>query len=180
MSNLIRSMALVLPVAFGFSMPTAQALSTGPAYDIFMDGMATGTMTFRNRVVDDGHGRCEYTGRWTGLAGPLMRTRRCKLAEYQAGDFFDCQENRRANFSTILTMPDDYTACSGFDEFGQTTDISALVAGEGPDGHLHGIVVAASIGDVEGLEMVPRSQSRPLVAPPSVKISPLPPVERLP
>ena len=41
--------------------------------------------------------------------------------------------------------------CKGFDDFGQETNITSLVAGEDNGGHLNGVVMSASVGDVQNL-----------------------------
>jgi hypothetical protein len=133
----------------------SSALSTALTYDVLFDGLPVGVLSFRNRVVEAGPYRCQYTGRFSRVSEGLGRTRICRLDEYRAGDHFDCEENRKGFFTTLVVNAE--SGCWGFDEFGQATRISTLVAGESPAGHLYGVVMSQSIGDVEGLEIVPRA-----------------------
>src|SRR5207249_4719071 len=95
-------------------------------------------------------------GRWTSLNPGLTRTRLCRLDEYKADDHFDCEESRRTFFTTFVSA--SAGGCNGFDEFGQATKVTALVAGEAPQGALYGVAITASVGDVESFEMAPRPQ----------------------
>src|SRR5207248_3193601 len=104
MKNSIRTLLLSSSLLSLTAIPSAEALSTLPSYDLIMDGMSVGQMSFRTRVFDDGHAHCQYTGRWTGPSGSLTRTRLCKLIEYHAGDNFDCEENQRTFFNTLVTL----------------------------------------------------------------------------
>ncbi len=163
MRTLIRTLLLSLPLVSFTATPSARALSTIGSYDVLMDSLNVGRMSFRSRVYDDGSGHCVYTGAWTGPSGPLTLTKKCMLLESHAGDNFDCEENQRTFFNTVVT--NDCNSCFGFDEFGQVTNITTLIAGESPSGHLYGIVISAAIGDVEGLEIALRTPAMSTVAP---------------
>jgi hypothetical protein len=169
MKRSFRSALLALPLPLALAAAPAYGLATDRQYDIRIEGSPVGLMTFRNRVTQDRAGvKCQYTGRWTGQFGPLARTRVCKLEEFMASDHFDCEANRRGFFPTIVSAPEG--GCDGFDEFGQATDISTLVAGESPGGELFGIIVTDSIGDVQSFEMTAPPnpvEPQPLPAAPS-------------
>ena len=169
-----RSLLLSLPLSV-LALPAALAMSTDRTYDLSIEGTPVGTMAMRARVTDDGAGRCEYTGRWSSLNMGLKRTRLCRMTEYKASDYFDCDANRRAFFPTIVSVPEN--ACAGFDEWGQQTDVPRLIAGETPSGELYGIIVVANVGDVQSFGMV--AQRAQVVTPPRT-IMPKIPVEKMP
>jgi hypothetical protein len=134
---------------FGLVAPllaTGSALSfpTGTDFTVRIEGSRVGTFNARNRVVDNGDS-CVYTMQWSIRAGALMRTQRCDLVERKASNAFDCESNRS---QWVTTLMERTGTCRGFDEFGQSTTISTLIAGESSSG-LSGIMVAESIGDVQ-------------------------------
>ncbi len=143
----ISALALVSP-------PSATALPTTGHYDVLMDDLPVGALSFRNLVAERGQVSCRYTARWTGLSGPLPSTQLCHIDELKAGDHFDCEQNRFGFFNTALLAVKN--ACNGFDEFGQRTLVPMMVAGEGQSGEIFGVVLTASVGDVESLTIVAR------------------------
>lgn len=162
-----------LPVLL--AAPPVHALVAARAYDLRIEGTPVGTMTFRSRVVEDNWGTvCQYTGRWTNLGGGLRRTRLCRLNEYKAGEHFDCEENRRTFFPTLVVISEG--GCGGFDEFGQATTIRGLAAGQSPRGELFGIIVTESVGDVQSFEMSvqPASAGVPALVPQAAQGARLP------
>lgn len=174
-----RAALLALPLSL-LATPAAFALSTDRAFDLSIEGTPVGTMTMRARVFDDGNGRCQYTGRWSSLRVGLTRTRLCSLAEYKASDNFDCEENRRSFFPTVLTVPQNVAgACAGFDEWGQATDIPRLLAGENPSGDIYGIIVTESIGDVQSFGMTVQRPS-PIVQAGQRTLQPKLPIAKAP
>jgi hypothetical protein len=146
--QLFLAAALLAP---GLSATPALALKTNRLYDVAFEGNVVGTWRLRNRVVDLGD-RCEYTVKWQNLHEPypLKRSVQCQIQELKASDEFDCERSRRSFFPTMVYKKTG-GPCDGFDEFGQQTRVSRLIAGETDDGTLFGIVDMISIGDIQSL-----------------------------
>lgn len=129
----------------------AMAMKTSATYKVRFDGDRVGTWKLRNKVTE-GNGTCNYTVQWKSInSTPISRTRLCNISEYAAGDYFDCEVARKTFFDTVVTKGSG--TCRGFDDAGQETNIVSLVAGEDAGGHLRGVVMSASIGDVQNLQI---------------------------
>lgn len=150
--QLFLAAALLAPA---LSPSPAMALKTNKLYKVCFEGNVVGTWRVRNRVVDQGD-RCQYTLQWQNLhePQPLKRTVQCVVQELKASDDFDCEANRRRFFDTLLVKKTG-GPCDGFDEFGQQSRVSRLLAGENQSGEIVGIVDIISIGDVQSLFVVP-------------------------
>ena len=149
--NLFLALAFLTPMA---AATPAMALDTGKTYKVDFDGARVGTWQLRNRVAETAN-TCRYTVQWSNLPGaPLSRTTLCQIDEYKASDNFDCEVARHGFFDTLILKPNGAT-CRGFDDFGQETKISTLVAGEDDSGRINGVVVSASVGDVQSLQIHP-------------------------
>lgn len=148
--KLFLAMAVLTPLA---TVEPAMALKTSATYRVRVEGNRVGTWRLRNRVVQTSTA-CRYTVQWSNLTGgpPLGRTTLCTIDELRASDDFDCEANRKKYFDTLLQRAG---SCSGFDEFGQQTRISTLIAGEDSSGDLNGVFTAASVGDVQSLSVSP-------------------------
>lgn len=145
--ELFLALAFVAPMAAS----PAMALPTSRTLAVSFDGAVVGHWSARNKVSETDQ-VCRYTLRWTDLAGPpLSRTALCRIEEYKAGDNFDCEVNRRTFFDTLIVKGSG--DCHGFDDFGQQTNITTLVAGEGADGVIEGIVESASVSDVQNFQV---------------------------
>lgn len=150
MLNKLFLATLALPVLL--SAP-AFALRTSATYTVRFDGDRVGTWKLRNKVSETSSS-CRYTVQWKDLAGPpLSRTRLCVIDESKAGDNFDCEVARRTFFDTLIRKGPG--TCRGFDDFGQETTIRQLIAGEDSDGEINGVVMGASVGDVQNLQVTP-------------------------
>ena len=149
--NLLLALAVLSPV---LGAADAMALRTGGTYSVRLEGNRVGTWRLRNRVVETSNA-CRYTVQWSSLTDgpPLGRTTLCKIDEYRASDNFDCEVNRRGYFDTLVAKAPG--TCQGFDDFGQQTKIDTMVAGEDSRGVMSGILVTASVGDVQSLLIVP-------------------------
>ncbi len=146
-SKLILALSVLLPV---MAAAPALALDTSRTHQVNVEGNRVGTWKLRNRVVDTGDA-CRYTVEWSDNSGPpLSRTVLCKIDESKASDNFDCEMSRRGSFDTLIQKASG--TCRGFDEFGQETTITTLIAGESSQG-IDGIFVANSIGDVQSLSV---------------------------
>ncbi|MCS6914359.1 MAG: hypothetical protein RMK29_06470 [Myxococcales bacterium] len=146
--HLFLAMAVLTPTLYA---PQAMALRTDRTYRVQLEGLPVGTWRLRNRVVETSLA-CRYTVMWSNLPGPpLGRTTLCRIDEYRASDNFDCEVNRRTFFDTLVAKAPG--RCHGFDDFGQQTSISTMVAGEDSSGVLNGILVSASVGDVQSFEV---------------------------
>ncbi len=149
--ELFLALAVLVPLA---AATPAMALNTSHTYSVKFDGSTVGKWSLRAKVAPataaGGLAVCRYTVKWSDLSGPpLGRTALCRIDEAQAGDSFDCEAARRGFFETLIQKGPG--KCSGFDDFGQQTVIDSLVAGEDSGGHINGVVVSASVGDVQNL-----------------------------
>ena len=127
---------------------SALAFPTGRNFDVEVEGNVVGRINARNRVVDNGSS-CTYTLQWTLRTPPLSRTVQCNIRERKASNAFDCNDNARR---WVTTLVERSGTCNGFDEFGQQTRISTLIAGESSSG-LNGVFFAASVGDLQSLQI---------------------------
>lgn len=133
----------------------ALALKSSSSYNIRFDGEKVGTWTLRNKV-EESSSSCRYTVKWASVnKTPIASTRLCKIDEYKAGDQLDCEDNRQRFFDTIVAKASG-CSCLGFDDAGQRAQITTLVAGEDRHGELTGVVMSASIGDVQSLRITVR------------------------
>lgn len=149
--QLFLALAFLAPMA---AATPAMALNSSHTYSVRFDGSQVGKWKMRAKVAPataaGGLSVCRYTVMWSNLAGaPLGRTALCRIDEAAAGDSFDCETSRKGFFETLVQKAPG--TCKGFDDFGQETTIDSLVAGEDTGGHLNGVVVSASVGDVQNL-----------------------------
>ncbi len=144
------ALAILAPLA---AATPARALDTHRQYTVQFDGSTVGFWTLRSKVAPanaGGNSVCRYTVKWSDLAGPpLGRTALCKIDELAAGDNFDCAQSSRTGVNTVVQKAPG--TCRGFDDFGQQTTISTLVGGEDSGGSINGVVLTASVGDVQNL-----------------------------
>lgn len=145
MTKLLLALSVVSPL---LAAGTALALPTGRTLSARVEGNSVGRVVARNRVVDNGSS-CTYTLQWTNSSPPLDRTVRCDVRESKASNAFDCNDNARRWVTTLVQRGG---SCSAFDEFGQQTRVTTLVAGESSGG-LNGVFEAVSVGDVQSFEL---------------------------
>ena len=141
-------------LASSLSAGPAMALKSHKLYTIRFEDELVGTWRLRNRVVDLGD-RCEYTVKWQNLhePRPLKRSVICRIEERKASDSFDCEAMRKDYFPTVIFKKTG-GPCDGFDEFGQQTRVSRLIAGENEDGFIVGIIDNISVGDIQNLLVI--------------------------
>jgi hypothetical protein len=144
MKKSLLALSLVTPMLAG----SALAFPTGRNFDVEVEDNDVGTINARNRVVDNGSS-CTYTLQWTLSSPPLSRTVRCDIRERKASNAFDCNDNARR---WVTTLVERSGSCYGFDEFGQQTRISTLIAGESRNG-LDGVFFASSVGDLQSFHV---------------------------
>jgi hypothetical protein len=146
--KLFLALAVLTPLA---TVQPAMALRTSATYRVEVEGNRVGSWRLRNRVVETSRA-CRYTVQWSNLGSALGRTTLCTIDELRASDDFDCEANRRKYFDTLIQRGG---SCTGFDEFGQQTRISTLIAGEDSGGSINGVFSASSVGDIQSLEVNP-------------------------
>jgi len=146
MRKVFLTMALFAPLA---AATPATALNTKQTYSVSFDGSQVGFWNVRGKVAPTATG-CRYTLKWSDLSGPpLGRTTLCKIDESTAGDNFDCQQASKGFFDTVIQKAPG--TCRAFDDFGQQTTVTTLIAGESSGGTISGVVMTASVGDIQDL-----------------------------
>lgn len=144
MKKSLLALSLLSPIT---AASPAFCLPTAPTYNVYVEGSHVGSIKPRTRVVDEGSS-CRYTLQWSNL--DHTRTVRCDIRESKASNAFDCSQNSK---QWVTTMINRAGSCRGFDEFGQETSVPILTGGEFEFGGISGNFYAASVGEIQSLEI---------------------------
>jgi hypothetical protein len=75
-------------------------------------------------------GACEYVGEWSNGLGPFPLSAECFLVEEKSFANFSCLENSLEGVPTIVAADTVIAPCTGFNYFGQFTQVSSIMLGE--------------------------------------------------
>ncbi|WP_437586044.1 hypothetical protein [Sorangium sp. So ce1000] len=114
---------LIVLAALATMSFSGSAMAIAPTSRVIrIEGVQAGTGVFVFRFADGSHpllapnGSCAYDLRWTSN-NPLLGTLVCRVLEATTSTNPACMANRGSNIDSLMTAGDNFTSCSGFNEF---------------------------------------------------------------